>query len=231
MDEPVKVVSPTTPFDWLIYADATFAGLSVLIPVPLLDLASEWFFKRRIPKSIARRNGRSLPPVVLAEINQNRIGCLESCLTWPFLLVFLFVKRLSRKILYFLTIKEATDQLSYYWHRAFLLDYMMRSGYLEREGKTAVAAIALDQVLTTTTTSPLTQLAQQTIAGTRHIWRTLRRVRRGNEDEVVNETRSLMARTWDSFGDYFAEIAARYDQTYHQVEITSLAPPTTNQPQ
>ena len=29
--------------------------------------------------------------------------------------------------LYFLTIKDASDNLSYYWHRAFLIDFMQLS--------------------------------------------------------------------------------------------------------
>ena len=33
-------------FDWLRYADATFAGLALLIPIPLLDVAFECFFRR-----------------------------------------------------------------------------------------------------------------------------------------------------------------------------------------
>lgn len=47
---------PATQFDWQIYADTTFAGLSLLILIPLLDVAFEWFFRRRMAHTIARRN-------------------------------------------------------------------------------------------------------------------------------------------------------------------------------
>ena len=36
---------PNTTFDWLIYADATFAGLSVLIPIPIIDWIFENIFR------------------------------------------------------------------------------------------------------------------------------------------------------------------------------------------
>lgn len=216
--EPLKVTTPSTEFDWAIYADATFAGLSVLIPIPLLDLFFEWFFRQRMPTTIAKRNGRILPPDILAYLSKERKGCMQSCLALPLVLTFVFLKRLSRKILYFLTIKEASDQLSFYWHRAFLLNYMVQAGYLADTTKAKTAAVTLDRVLASVTTSPLVQLAQQTIAGSKHIFRTLRGARRGQEDQVVTDTRSIMARTWSSFGDYFVGIANQYTQLYPAVE-------------
>lgn len=159
-------------------------------------------------------------------LNRSRTGCRQSCLLWPFTLVYIFLKRLSRKILYFLTVKEATDQLSHYWHRAFLLDYALVQGHLDDVESAELAATALEQVLNDITTSPLNQLARQIIAGTSHVWRTLRGARRDQEDEVITETRSRMARTWDNFGDYFEQVGAVYNQNYldlklrQQIQIT-----------
>ncbi|MFO7682058.1 MAG: hypothetical protein R6X34_18595 [Chloroflexota bacterium] len=206
-------------FDWVVYSDATFAGLSILIPVPLVDVAFEQFFKRRMPRAIARRNGLTLPPRVLLELNRGRFSCLQSCLMAPVLLTLLLLKRLFRTIFYFLTIKEASDLLSLYWHRAFLLDYMCQVGYLRDEETAVIAAEALREVLDTITTSPLTQLAKQVIALPHHILRSLRRMRRGQTDEQLEKARSLMARTWESFGDYFVDVAAQYDETFKQVRL------------
>lgn len=55
---------PETAFNWAIYAGATLAGLSVLIPLPLLDVAFEQLFRRRMPGSIARARSRQIPPRV-----------------------------------------------------------------------------------------------------------------------------------------------------------------------
>src|SRR5918997_6943650 len=101
-----------TAFDWAIYADATFAGLSVLIPIPLLDWVFEQFFRRRMLPTIAQRQGRQLPPAVRAQLNRSSGSCLSTCLTAPLVATFWLLKSVSRKLLYFLTIKDATDQLA-----------------------------------------------------------------------------------------------------------------------
>jgi hypothetical protein len=209
---------PPTQFDWAIYADATFAGLSTLIPVPLLDLAYMWFFRRRMPRVIAKRHGLTLDPSVLELLAPWRAGCRRSCLTWPLGLLWSFIKRLSRKIIYFLTIKEAVDQLNYHWHWAFLLDYALDRGHLVDAGRARLAAAAIEETLGNIAGSPLLPLARQIITGPLRIWRTLRRARRGQEDAVVDRTRSRMARGWDSFADYFTEVAAHYDEIYAQLK-------------
>ena len=216
-------VSPQTKFDWAIYADATFAGLSVLIPIPLVDLFFEWLFKRRMAKTIAKRNGRNLPRQAYNELNRWRFGCWPGCLVWPVMLVFEFLKRLYRTVLYFLTVKSATDQLSLYWHRAFLLDYMVRRGDLDDLGTASMSAAALSRVLNETTTSPLLQLAQQIIGGVSHVFRTIVRwVRRRQEDEVLEGTRAQMERHWADFSAYFEEIAVRYVEIYDELELERL---------
>lgn len=205
-------------FDWHVYSDATFAGLAILIPIPLVDVVFEQFFKRRMPRIIARQNGLKLASQVQVELNRGRFSCLQSCLMAPVLLTLLLLKRIFRTILYFLTIKESSDLLSLYWHRAFLLDYMCKVGYLRDRETGIIAAEALREVLDSITTSPLTQLARQVIALPHHILRSLRRVRRGKRDADIEKTRTLMARTWDSFGDYFVELAEQYDQTFAKVK-------------
>ena len=205
-------------FDWAVYSDATFAGLAVLIPLPLVDTAFEQFFRRRMPRGIARRNQINLSPRMQLELNRGRLTCRQACLTGPFVMTFWLIKRLSRKILYFLTVKESSDQLSLYWHRAFLLDYMCKAGYLADEATAVPAAEALREILETITTSPLNQLARQVITIPRHILLSLRRVRTGKQDKDIEATRSLMSQTWDSFHDYLVALAARYDDTFAAVQ-------------
>lgn len=218
---------PVAEFDWRIYADATFAGLAVLIPIPLLDLLFEWIFRRRMPKAIAKRNGRLLDPILRKELNRTPLSCL-ALIFWPITLTLEFLKRLFRTVLYFLTIKEATDKLSYYWHRAFLMDYMMRHGLLDDDETAFTAIITLNQLLDTTSTSPVLQLAQQIVALPTHIFRTLRRLlRRQDEDETVVETKTLMAQRWQQYESYWQELASRYDSTFHIV-ASEQAPPATD---
>lgn len=203
-------------FDWTIYADATFAGLAALIPLPLVDLYFEWLFRRRMVRAIAAKNGRLLNAPTLHELNRDRSGRLRGCLLWPVKMVYSFLKKLSRKILYFLAIKEAVDNLNTYWHRAFLLDYMMRAGYLDHsQAEVKLAAFTLDQVLKETGESPLMQLARQVVGSVRHVLVSLWRWRRrGEEDETVRETRRQMSQRWGDFQVYFEGLIQLYDETY-----------------
>lgn len=209
-------------FEWPIYVDATLAGLAILIPIPLLDLLFEWIFKRRMPQAIAKRNGRSLAPEIVSQLNRSQFSCM-GCLLWPVQLVWLLLKRTYRTILYFLTIKDATDNLSYYWHRAYLLDLMMKRGDLDNRTDAPLAAEALQQVLDSLTTSPLTQLAQQVVANVRHILRSSWRwLRRKQEDEMMANTRTKMANAWRDLSGYFDEVAVRYEQQLEQLHIARL---------
>lgn len=207
-----------TSFDWLIYADATFAGLSVLIPLPPIDLLMEAYFRRRILRTIAKRRKVKIPPEIMDIIHRD--GCCSGCFTWPLTLAIVVLKRISRKILYVLTIKEATDMLSFYWHRAFLLDYMLTAGHLENQQTAVVARQALDEVLLSTTTSPLGRIAAEIVGNARHIWTTLRRIRRNNEeDEVVAESRSLMNEQWAEAAGYLESLAAAYQARFDTLQL------------
>lgn len=214
------MTEPRTRFDWIIYADATFAGLSVLVPIPLLDVAFEHLFRRRMPGVIGKRNGRSLPKETIRELNRLPPGCLQTCLGWPILIILTFLKSLYRTIFYFLTLKDASDNLSLYWHRAFLLDYIIRAGYVGDIATVPLAAEALRQILDEITISPLSQLAREIVSSVRHTFTSLRRViRRGEEDEVMTQAKERMATLWSSYDDYFAEVATRYDTRYQQLMI------------
>ena len=209
-------------FEWAIYVDATLAGLAILIPIPLLDLFFEWIFKRRMPQAIAKRNGRTLSSETVRQLNRSNWSCL-GCLLWPLELVWLLLKRTYRTILYFLTVKEATDKLSYYWHRAYLLDKMMERGDLVTQEEAVLAAQALHQVLESVTTSPLTQLAKEVVANVRHILRSSWRwLRRKQEDEMMAKTRSQMATAWRDLSGYFEQVAAQYETRLEQLQIAHV---------
>ena len=217
-----EIITQDEKFEWAIYVDATLAGLAILIPIPLLDLFFEWIFKRRMPQAIAKRNGRTLSPETVRQLNRSNWSCL-GCLLWPLELVWLLLKRTYRTILYFLTVKEATDKLSYYWHRAYLLDKMMERDDLATEEESALAAQALHQVLESVTTSPLTQLAKEVVANVRHILRSSWRwLRRKQEDEMMAKTRSQMATAWRDLSGYFEQVAAQYEARLEQLQIAHV---------
>ncbi len=213
---------PPTTFDWGVYSDATFAGLSVLIPIPLLDIVFESFFRRRMPGDIARTRGRRLSPVVAAELNRSG-GCFGSCLTLPFSLALDLLKSLSTKLLYFLAIKAASDQLSYYWHRAFLIDYSLQEGYLSDAASAAMANQAMQTVLKEARTSPLGQLSYQVVGGAKNVLRMLRLARRDQRSVEMDQTRQEIDRNWARFADYLNSLAERFDEVYQQTRQEQAA--------
>lgn len=215
----INTPQPSTEFDWSLYADATFAGLSILIPIPVVDWLFEQYFRARMPRAIAKRRDQTLEPAVVKTLNRRfEAGCLRGCLTVSWKALIWLIKRISRKILYFLTVKEATDMISYYWHQAFLMDYMLVKGHLAQEATALPAREAMDATLATVTISPLLQLAKRVTAGTRHILQTLRRARQGDEDDLIEEKRGQMQQDWTDFADYLAMLAAQYDRAYQDLQ-------------
>lgn len=212
-----------TEFDWLVYADATFAGLAILIPIPFVDSLLEEYFRRRMPRDIARRRGRTLSPAVLREINRRRgDGCLAGCFMLPLQLIIYVLRNLYRTVVYVLTVYDASERLSHYWHRAFLLNYMVGRGHLDDAARASMAAEALQRTLDTTQTSPLLNLASEVIETARNQIRGLLRaiyrfVRRREETAAMKQTRTTVAEHWAEFRDYLIELAGRYETTYAAV--------------
>jgi hypothetical protein len=203
----------TTAFEWSRYADATLAGLSVLIPVPFVDDAFEGYFRRRIPGAVARSRGRALPAEVRAALDEEDAAGRGGCATLPLRLTLGLLKRLSRKLLYFLTVKTATDRLSHYWYRAFLLDHMLAVGHLDDPAAARLAHRAMEQVLATTA-GPLPRVARQMVASSRNVWSALRLARRGQDSEEVREMRTQLERRWSEIAEHLGSVAARFVEVH-----------------
>jgi hypothetical protein len=203
----------TTDFDWSRYADATLAGLSVLIPIPFVDDAFESYFRGRIPGAVARSRGGVLSDEVRAVLEEEDAAGRGGCAALPARLVVGLFKRLSRKLLYFLTVKQATDRLSHYWYRAFLMDHMLAAGHLESTGSARVAHQAMEELLATTV-GPLPRLARQMVTQMRNVWPALRRARRGEEPDEVRQARNQLERRWNELAEHLDAVAARYDEAY-----------------
>ena len=204
-------------FDWAIYADATFAGLSPLIPLPFVDLAIEWYFRQKMIKTIAKRRQRMLSSAVIKAINHKSQGCW-GCLWWPFWVVIELLKEFWRTIFYFLAIKNSITALSYYWHRAFLLAYSLDCGHLDNVTTALIANRAIEQSIAQESADPLRQIAQELLQGTNHRLRTIWGwLRRREEDANVVQTKRQMAMAWQNLGGYLVGFASRYVDHYQQI--------------
>lgn len=208
---------PQTAFEWPIYADATFAGLAVLFPIPLLDWALEEYFRRRMPRTIARYRHHSLPLAVVRTVNGPQRGCLATVLRFLLRLPLELLKRLFRKLLYILTIKEAADQLSTYWQRAFLLDYALAAGHLSTV-ETAHQAQQVIETVLKSTHSPMITLARMVLLSPLQVMRLLRRAFNSQTPVAAPQQQNILRQQWSSYRDYLQALALHYDQLYHELD-------------
>lgn len=229
---PRHAAAIDTTFDWHVYADATFAGLAVLLPIPFIDSFFEEIFRRRMPRDIARWRGRALPQASIREINRVREGCWPGCLLWPVEGIIFIIRTIYRNIIFVLSVYDASVKLSYYWHRAFLLDYMIRRGDLDTPVKARLAGVAMQQAMGNLQLSPFIKLAGQVIEQARtHIGALTRSVfrflRRREATEETERTWLGIAEQWAGFKDYLEELAVRYDNAYDKLAQEWVARPTT----
>jgi hypothetical protein len=214
---------PRTEFGWPVYADATLAGLSVLIPIPLFDGFFEELFRKRVLATIMHHRQQTVQAIVYDEVNKISDGCLVSCLTLPFVATIELLKSVSRKLLYFLTVKRAADRLNYHWQRAFLLDYMLLVGHLESVESARMGREAIELVLRNTA-SPLLGLAKHILMSPLRVWAIVRDARRGKENSWLQHTHAQMAQVWGEFADYLKALAAQYDKVYAELVTRDAAP-------
>ncbi len=103
---------------------AVLVGLTPLIPVPVLDDLVKNYFRKRLVRSLAASNGRSLSEEDLSALVSETEGgwlrgCLLSALVYPLKAVF-------RKVFYFLEWKRAVDLTSRTYHYGYLVNYAMK---------------------------------------------------------------------------------------------------------
>jgi len=209
-----RVANPK--FEWAVYADATCAGLSVLIPLPLVDLVFETVFRRRIPGKIAKVRDAEVGPVTRVQLARpvNEALSRSGCLAVPFMVVRYILRRLWRKIIYIFAVKDATTALTEYWHRAFLIDHMVCAGHLAPDVDTGLAVRVYRHVLQEIDPSPLTGLARQTVANSRHVLRLLVRARRLGAAEVTKSFGEVFSSHWKVASASLVATAQRYNARY-----------------
>jgi hypothetical protein len=105
---------------------AVLVGLTPLIPVPVLDDLTKNYFRKRLVRTLAAANGRSLSDEELNALAAERErGCLSGCL----LTVLVYpLKAAFRKVFYFLEWKRAVDLTSRTYHFGYLVNYALQRG-------------------------------------------------------------------------------------------------------
>jgi hypothetical protein len=203
-------------FDWRIYADGTLAGLTALIPLPLVDLAFESTFRRRMPMAIARVRGREIRPLDRIRLSRGhgRFFSLEGCVAIPIAAGRYVIRRMWRKVIYVFAIADAATLISAYWHRAYLLDHMIRSGHLERDADTVWAAEVFQQVLREADTGPLVGLAREVISASHRAFGLLIRARHRGAAPTTEALGEIVRSHWSTAEQSLRRVAVRYNELY-----------------
>jgi hypothetical protein len=211
-----EIRNSKSDIDWRIYADATCAGLSVLIPLPLVDIVFETVFRRRIPGTISKVRRREIALEVRRRLGRSLDGplSLSGCLAIGVAAVKYVLRRIWRKIIYIFAIKDATMALTEYWHRAFLIDHMVRAGHLEPGADTELALEVSRDVLRSIDPGPLMGLARQTVANVHHVFRLLVRARRLGAAEVTRSLGEALSSNWRVAEDSMGKTANLYNERY-----------------
>ena len=102
---------------------AVLTGLTPLIPVPVLDDVVKGYFRRRLVRAQAAARGRALDEREVAALAaEGGQGCLRGCvvqaLVYP-------LKKIFRKVFFFLEWKRAADLTSQTYHFGYLVGYAL----------------------------------------------------------------------------------------------------------
>jgi hypothetical protein len=205
-------------FDWRVYADATCAGLSPLIPIPLVDVVIERSFRRRMPAAIARVNGRSLRPEDRIRLGRSgsRLLSLAGCLMLPIAAVRYLARFIWHKVVYVLAVADAASLVSAYWHRAYLMDHVIRAGHVDPGADADWAIVVFFKALDEVDTSPLIGLARQVVSTSRHILGMLLRAARLDDPQLTETLGEMLRSHWNAAEGSLRAVALRYNELYVQ---------------
>jgi hypothetical protein len=114
------------PDRWLL-EHAVVVGLTALIPVPLVDDLARDAMRRRLVRAVLAAEGATADEATVEALaNEPGRGCLLGC---PVAVVVYPLKKLFRKIFFFLEVKRSVDLASTSWHYAWLLQGLIRDGH------------------------------------------------------------------------------------------------------
>ena len=116
---------PTTATSIVTYS--VLGGLCPLIPVPFMDDVILGFIKKRQVATLCKSYGISPTDEAIKALTKEPSGCVSGCLftaiTYP-------VRKILKKVLFFLSIKSCVDVTSTMLHRGYLLNHCLQAGHI-----------------------------------------------------------------------------------------------------
>ena len=141
---------------------SVLAGLTPLIPIPIIDdLARVYFVRRLVRKLTAAHGCEVIDEGIKILADERNGGCLRGCAMATLLLPF---KLIFRKVFFFLEWKRAVDTASHVYYQGYLLDCSLAEGWCAPAGHRSFPEVreAIDAVLGRLNTS----LIDRAIRGT-----------------------------------------------------------------
>ena len=174
-DETVQTAATSTPEGVsrkLLTTHAVLVGLTPLIPVPFVDDLVKSHLLRRMAGELASGRGRRLNHEEVEALTAERGdgGCLGGCLGQAILYP---LKKVFRKIFFFLEWKRAADLTSRTYHHGYLIDHALApradgSRLIERKSAAEIGA-AIDAVCRTSPVKPLESAVGATFRGSKSV--------------------------------------------------------------
>ena len=128
----------------LLITSAVLTGLTPLIPIPFVDDVAYTQLMRQMTARLAASREIELSDAEIGALSDARGGsCLPGCLGT---IIVYPLRKLFRKIFFFLEWKRAVDTVSRTYYQGYLLDVALREGYLKAGGSEELRA-AIDRVL------------------------------------------------------------------------------------
>jgi hypothetical protein len=117
-------------------------------------------------------------------------------------------------VVYIFAITDATYQVSSYWHRAYLLDHLIRAGHAGPDVDWGRAAAVFEGVMRDADTGSLTGLARQTVGSTHRVLRLLVRARRRGAVDEADSLSAILRSHWVAAEASLERVAVQYNEAY-----------------
>ncbi len=147
---------------------AVLVGLTPLIPVPFVDDLVKAHLLRRMVIALAASHARSVRPQDVETLIEDRGGCALGCLGQ---VVLYPLKKIFRKVFFFLEWKRAVDLTSRTYHQGYLIDYALSSDAIFGAKTMAEIRDAIDAVCRESPVKPLESAIGATFRKSRGVLR------------------------------------------------------------
>ncbi|MFT5683452.1 MAG: hypothetical protein ACI8RZ_004384 [Myxococcota bacterium] len=161
----------TEPVPWrsTLVLNSTLSGLCKLIPLPFIDDIIQGFVVRYMINQILAHHDLTADSAALDRLTRERTGCPLGCI---YTLVLYPIKKILKKVLFFLAFKDFVDESSKWFHRGYLIQFAAQSELLgARElsdpHRLWPVALAIEETCAETDMKRFTRLLKRAFSGSR----------------------------------------------------------------